>query len=100
MNKEFFKSLDLLEEEYGIPKEEMIRKIGEAMVSALKKEYNKTSSETKVKVRVDINADKEELTFYRQRTVVEEVTCEDDQISLEEAKKKSKRYKIGDTYEN
>ena len=96
MNKEFFKSLELLEEEYGIPRDYMVEKIKDAMVSALKKEYNKPN----INVRVDLNSDKEDLTFYRQRTVVEEVLNEDVEISLEDAKRKSKRYKIGDTYEN
>ena len=73
----------------------MIEKIKDAMVSALKKEYNKPN----INVRVDLNPDKEDLSFYRQRVVVEEVVNEDVEISLEDAKKKNKRYKIGDTYE-
>ena len=36
MNKEFFRSLELLEQEYGIDKDYMVDKIKAAMVSALK----------------------------------------------------------------
>ncbi len=98
MNKEFFRSLEMLEEDYGIPRDYMIEKIEAAMVSALKKEYDKPN----IKVRVNLNDDKEDLTFYRQREVVEVVENDDVEISLEDAnaKRRSKKYKVGDTYEN
>ncbi len=98
MNKEFFRSLEMLEADYGIPRDYMIEKIEAAMISALKKEYDKPN----MRVRVSLNNDKEDLTFYRQREVVEEVVNDDVEISLEDAnaKRKTKKYKIGDTYEN
>ena len=96
MNKEFFRSLELLEQEYGIDKDYMVDKIKAAMVSALKKEYDKPN----IEVRVQLNSEKEDLQFFRQRTVVEEVVNDDVEISLEEAKRKSKRYKLGDIFEN
>ncbi|MBE6669000.1 MAG: transcription termination/antitermination protein NusA [Ruminococcaceae bacterium] len=96
MNKEFFRSLELLEQEYGIDKDYMVDKIKAAMVSALKKEYDKPN----IEVRVQLNSEKEDLQFFRQRTVVEEVVNDDVEISLEEAKRKSKRYKVGDIFEN
>ncbi len=96
MNKEFFRSLELLEQEYGIDKDYMVEKIEAAMISALKKEYDKPN----IRVRVQLNSDKEDLQFFRQRDVVEEVVNDDVEISLAEAKLKSRRYKIGDVYEN
>lgn len=96
MNKEFFRSLELLEQEYGIDKNDMLEKIKSAMVSALKKEYDKPN----IEVRVHVNNDREDLQFFRQRTVVEVVENDDIEISLEEAKRKSRRYKVGDIYEN
>lgn len=96
MNKEFFRSLELLEQEYGIDKDYMVDKIKAAMVSALKKEYDKPN----IEVRVQLNSEKEDLQFFRQRTVVEEVVNDDVEISLEEVKRKSKRYKVGDIFEN
>lgn len=96
MNKEFFRSLEQLEQDYGIDKDYMVEKLKAAMVSALKKEYDKPN----IEVRVQLNGEKEDLQFYRQRTVVEEVVNDDVEISLEEAKRKSKRYKVGDIYEN
>ena len=95
MNKEFFRALALLEEEKGISKEKMLEDIEKAMVAALKKEYEKTN----IEVRVHINPDKEDVTFYRQKRIVETVVNEDVEISLEDAKKKSKRYKLGEIYE-
>ena len=89
MNKEFFRALALLEEEKGISKEKMLEDIEKAMVAALKKEYEKTN----IEVRVHINPDKEDVTFYRQKRIVETVVNEDVEISLEDAKKKSKRYR-------
>ena len=96
MNKEFFRSLELLEQEYGIDKDYMVDKIKAAMVSALKKEYDKPN----IEVRVQLNSEKEDLQFFRQKTVVEEVVNDDVEISLEEVKRKSKRYKVGDIFEN
>ena len=90
MNKEFFVALDLLEKEKGIPKEYMIEKIEAALLSACRKEYGSTTL-----VRVNIDAEKEDVKVYIQKEVVEEVTDPLCQISLEEAKALSRRNTLG-----
>ena len=90
MNKEIFVALDLLEKEKGIPKEYMFEKIEAALVSAYKKEYGNNTN-----VRVHIDPVKQDVKLYQQKEVVEEVTDPEIQISLEDAKKLSKRNTVG-----
>lgn len=90
MNKEIFVALDLLEKEKGIPREYMYEKIEAALVSAYKKEYGNNTN-----VRVHIDPEKQDVKLYQQKEVVEEVTDPEIQISLEEARKLSKRNEIG-----
>ncbi len=90
MNKEIFVALDLLEKEKGIPREYMYEKIEAALVSAYKKEYGNNTN-----VRVHIDPVKQDVKLYQQKEVVEEVTDPEIQISLEDAKKLSKRNDIG-----
>lgn len=94
MNKEFFAALELLYQEKGIPKEYMLEKIEAALVSAYKKEYGSSAN-----VRVFIDEAKEDVKVYQQREVVEEVINPKSEISLEEARAKSKKYKVGDIIE-
>ncbi len=94
MNTEFFTALDLLEKEKGIPVDYMIEKIEAALVSAYKKEYGNNTN-----VRVLIDPAKKDVRLYRQREVVEEVEDPDTQISLEEARAKAKKYKVGMIFE-
>ena len=93
MNKEFFAALDLLEKEKGIPKDYMMQKIEAALVSAYKKEYGNES------VRIVIDPVKEDVRVYQCKTVVEEVTDPETQISLEDAKAISKRNTLGKVIE-
>ena len=90
MNKEFFIALDMLEKEKGIPADYMIEKIEAALVSAYKKEYGNNTN-----VRVLIDPAKKDVRVYQQKEVVEEVENPETQISLEDAKKVAKKYKVG-----
>ena len=90
MNKEIFVALDLLEKEKGIPREYMYEKIEAALVSAYKKEYGNNTN-----VRVHIDPVKQDVKIYQQKTVVEEVVDPEIEISLEDAKKLSKRNTLG-----
>ena len=90
MNKELFAALDMLEKEKGISKTYMFEKIEAALVSAFKKEYG-----TNANVRVAIDEKKEDIKVYYQKEVVEVVENPETQISLEEAKKISKRHTLG-----
>ncbi len=91
MNQEFFNALDLLEKTKGIPKEYMIEKVEAALVSAFKKEYGTSN------VRVVIDPNKKDVKVYEQKLIVEEVTDPATEISLEDAKKLSRRHTLGGT---
>ncbi len=90
MNKELFNALKALEEEKGIPQAYMIEKIEAALVSAYKKEYGNNTN-----VRVVIDPVKDDIKVYQQKLVVEEIENPQTEISLEDAKKLSKRHTLG-----
>ena len=94
MNSEFFTALELLEKEKGIPADYMIEKIEAALISAYKKEYGNNSN-----VRVLIDPVKKDVKLFQQKEVVETVEDPETQISLEDAKKIAKKYKVGMTVE-
>ena len=76
MNSEFFKALDLLEKEKGIPKQYMIEKVEAALLSAFKKDNGYAN------VRIVLNPEKKDVRVYKQLTVVdpdaeEEIPVED-----------------------
>ena len=90
-NKEsFVNALDLLEKEKGIPKAYMIEKIEAALVSAYHKEYGVNAD-----VRIVFDLEKDDVRVFQQKTVVEVVTDPDKEISLEDAKKLSRRHTLG-----
>ena len=89
MNADIFNALELLEKE-GIPQSYMIEKIEQALTSAFKKEYGPTAL-----MRVDMDMTKKKIKAYLQKEVVEVVEDPVCQISLEEAKTISKKYKLG-----
>ena len=90
MNSEFFNALDLLEKEKGIPKEYMLERVEAALITAYKRECGGNSN-----VRVVLDPVKKDVKVYRQRDVVEIVEDEETQINIEEAKKISRRAKLG-----
>ena len=90
-NKEsFVNALELLEREKGIPKAYMIEKIEAALVSAYHKEYGLNAD-----VRIVFDLEKDDIRVFQQKTVVEEVVDPDKEISLEDAKKLSRRHTLG-----
>lgn len=89
MNTEFFNALDLLEKEKGIPKDYMLEKVEAALISAFKRERGGSN------VRVLIDAKKKEVRVFELKDIVEEVTDESTEISLEEARKLNRRYEVG-----
>lgn len=94
MNNEFFDALDALEREKGIPKEYMLEKVEAALLAGYKKQNNNETN-----VRIAIDPEKRTVRMFRQMTVVEEVTDPSCEITLEQAREKSKRAKIGDVQE-
>ena len=90
MNKALFAALEMLESEKGIPKDYMFEKLEAALVNAYRREMGGSTN-----VRVQINEEKFDFRVYKQLEVVEEVTDPVTQISLEDAKRMSKRNTIG-----
>ena len=90
MNKALFAALEMLESEKGIPKDYMFEKLEAALVNAYRREMGGSTN-----VRVQINEEKFDFRVYKQLEVVEEVTDPVTQISLEDAKRMSKRNTLG-----
>lgn len=89
MNTEFFDALDELEQQKGIAKDYMLEKVEAALASAYKREIGGSN------VKIVIDSDKKEIKMYQVMDVVETVEDPAVQISLEDAKKINRRYKIG-----
>lgn len=94
MNAEFYTSLEILEKEKGIPKEYMLERIEAALVSAYKREKGGNSN-----VRIVLDEAKKDIKVFQQKEIVEEIENEETQITLDDARKLSKRYKVGDIVE-
>jgi N utilization substance protein A len=92
INKEFFAALEDLEKEKGISKEVFLEALENALVSACKKQYAGTVGAVELK----LVPEKGSIEFYTVKTVVEEVTDRETEITLEEAQQIKKSYKLGD----
>lgn len=91
MNIEFFEALALLEKEKGIPADYLLEKIKNAIVIAVKKDYNANDDN----VLVETDTEKCKFEVYISYDVVEEVEDETCQLTLEEAQTFNKRAKVG-----
>jgi len=116
--KEFFRALDLLEKEKGIPKDYMIEKIEAALLTAFKKETGSSN------MKVELNPEKQQIHVYKLLEVVDPSALEliqqdesdddvdfdfyddgdepfdtfnpDTQIKLDDARKIKASYNVGD----
>ena len=94
MNNEFFAALEVLEKEKGISREYMLERVVAALQSAYKRENGGACN-----IRIMVDPDKKEMRVYRQFDVVEEVEEPQNQMTLEQAKAKNKRAKLGTVIE-
>ena len=94
MNAEFFEALAMLEKERGLPADYLLEKIKNAIVIAVKKDYEVEDEN----VSVVIEPDQGKFSVSLLETVVEEVEDPATEISLEEAQQKKKSCKAGDEY--
>ena len=92
MNAEFFAAIEDIEREKGIPKAYMIEKINQALLAAFKKD-NPAAADNVV---VLVDEEKKKIDMFVQKTVVEEVTEPAVEMTLDEAKRYSKRAALGD----
>lgn len=94
MNAEFFEALDLLEKQKGIPKEYMLERVEAALMNAFAKDQGPNAQ-----VRIILDPEKKDVQMYRLYQVVEEVEDPETQLTVEQAKRVSRRYKLGTTAE-
>ncbi len=88
---EIFAALAMLEKERGISQTFMMEKIVQALTTAYKRDHEGVEN-----VIVDVDETKRDLRMYVQKEVVEEVEFPGTQMSVEEAKKLSAKYAVGD----
>ena len=90
---EIFAALALLEKERGIPQSFMMEKIIQALTTAYKRDHVDVEN-----VIVDVDEEHQDLKMFVQKNVVDEEDYVDpaNEMTLEEAKKLSAKYEIGD----
>ena len=87
---EIFVALAMLEKERGIPQNFMMGKIIQALTTAYKRDHEGVEN-----VIVDVDEEKHDLRMYVQKEIVEEVMDPANEISLEDAKKRSAKNELG-----
>ena len=90
--KEFFAAIALIEKEKGIPREYMLEKITQALISAYKRDHEGLTDN----VFVDANAEKGEVRMFVKKDVVEKVDNPATEIALEEARNSLPSAQLGD----
>ena len=90
MNTEIFAALRQLEKERGIPVQYMVDRITQALVAAYKKDMDGYTD------NVFVELDEKNMRMYAQKEVVEEVISPSTEITVDAARKISKRIKVGD----
>lgn len=94
MNKEFFEAVALMEKEKGIQAEYLYDKISEAIVKAVRKDYN-----NKDVVACDIDPEAKTMRVYVHLNIVEELEDWDTDILVEDALEYRADAKAGETLE-
>lgn len=90
--KELVIAMEELEKERGIKKEYLLESLESALVTAYKKNFDSADN-----VKVEINHETGEIHIYSTKTVVEAVKDSCFEISLDNARKISKKLEIGDS---
>lgn len=81
MSKEIFNALELLEKEKGIPKDYMLEKISQALLTAYKRDHDGAAEN----VVIEPDPAKRELRMYVQKTVVADVEDPETEITIADA---------------
>ncbi|MBQ6807656.1 MAG: transcription termination/antitermination protein NusA [Firmicutes bacterium] len=95
MNIELIEALKDLEKERGIEMDVLIEAIEAALISAYKKHFGSSQN-----VRAEINRSNGDTHVYYRKDVVEEVTDDKLEISLEEAQQYDPDFEVGDVFES
>ncbi|RKM55525.1 transcription termination/antitermination protein NusA [Butyrivibrio sp. X503] len=94
MSKELMDALDLLEKEKNISKDSLFDAIENSLITACKNNFGKAEN-----IKVEVDRDNCDFKCYAEKTVVETADDVMDpmlEISLDDAKKISKKSKVGD----
>lgn len=94
MSSELFEAIHYLEKEKGIDKDILLEALEAALISAYKKNFKSAGN-----VSVRFNEEESTMQLLSQKTVVEEVEEEQEEISLEEAEELNTDYEVGDVVE-
>lgn len=94
MNLDLMEAIKEIEKEKGIDPEVIYQAITESLLAYYKKNAGKNSNPNNIDV--NLNRETGALTIIEKKLVVEEIEDEKNEISLEEAKKISHLYQIGD----
>ncbi len=96
MNEAFEQALEQIEEEKGIPREEIIAMIEASLAAAFRKDYGEKDQN----IVVEFNPEDMATKIYDMKTVVSEVVDPQKEIALEDAKEIDGKYKVGDEIKN
>ncbi|PBB05901.1 MULTISPECIES: transcription termination factor NusA [Salimicrobium] len=94
MSQQLFDAMNYLEKEKGIDKDFLLEALEAALISAYKKNFNAATN-----VRVSINEEEGAMKVFAQKTVVDEVEDNQQEISTEEAKEINPNYEAEDVVE-
>lgn len=94
MSSQLFDAIDFLEKDKGIDKEILLEALEAALISAYKKNFKSASN-----VRVLLDEKEGKMSVLSQKTVVEEVENEQEEISLEDAHEIDPNYVVEDIIE-
>ena len=91
MNKELLEAMEVLEKEKNIAKDTLIEAIENSLLTACKNHFGKADN-----IKVIMDRETCDYQLIQEKTVVDEVMDDVEEISLEDAKNIDKKYEIGD----
>ena len=91
MNTELLEALTILEKEKDISKETLLDAIENSLINACKNHFGKADN-----IKVIMDRETCDYQLIREKTVVDEVMDDVEEISLEDAKNIDRKYEIGD----
>ena len=94
MSSELFESLEMIEEEKGISRDIVLEALESALISAYKKHFGAVHD-----IGVVFDEETGAIRIIAKKKVVEDVYDRETEISLEDARKISGKYDLGDTVE-
>lgn len=95
MNRDLIHIIEQMSKERGIPKESILSTLESALLSAVRKKYG-----LEVEITIKIDDESGEITITALKNVVEKVSNNSEEISLEDAQKIDPAKQIGDTVES